>query len=160
MSQIICLCTCRSNSLWRHHLNCLTQCSSLTFHLPHWKEHFSMFIYSILFSSMFTQLTLYYDYSGARKKVKRVKRAFSSRQARRAQNLSSMRYVCIQVQLSAECLHVTWRQLQWHWLFMFVYSVHQNLDGIGEENEPMDTEVHDIVLYCSWAVFVVFIRII
>ena len=33
-----------------------------------------------------------YDYSGARKKVKRVKRAFSSRQARRAQNLSSMRY--------------------------------------------------------------------
>ena len=70
--------------------------------------------YVHLFNSIFTWLTLYYDYSGARKKVKRVKRAFSSRQARRAQNLSSMRYVhvCVQVQLSAECLHIMWRQLQ------------------------------------------------
>ena len=30
--------------------------------------------------------------------------------------------------------------------FILVCSVHQNLDGIGEENEPMDTEVHNIML--------------
>ena len=27
-------------------------------------------------------------------------------------------------------------------ILILLRSVHQNLDGIGEENEPMDTEVH------------------
>lgn len=38
-------------------------------------------------------------------------------------------------------------------IIIILCSVHQNLDGIGEENEPMDTEVHTFVYVA--AVFVV-----
>ena len=97
---------CRTSSSWHHHPSCLTPCSSLMFHLPHWKEHYSMFP-CIRFSLNLVAACMLacYDYSGARKKVKRVKRAFSSRQARRAQNLSSMRY-----KLLPKCLYVPLRQ--------------------------------------------------